>query len=212
MWEKNEMKFVSMIPSQLEIDTIAQTKIESLRKDLNVDRSLRANDYVGFQRKVFEIYNPKNLRQPYVLMTINPIEGVDFLEFDAQIENTVDSWFEWCVRTFELSKTGRLHAHILACVKPGKRNGNFGRIKDAYIKQSLCGNAKHIDIRYVPEEQLQKTYSYITKQVCSDSKSLAHQLTLKWREENRIPPLFSRGDIPTCLSPLSTELINLNSD
>lgn len=186
---------------------------EVIHNEARLKTHIKAKEYVDFQQEVFQILNPHNALQPYCLITINPREGVEYDVLDAAVENMAD-WMVWSVRTYELSKTGRLHCHMLGEIKPQRQNKSFYRIKGFAISSTMCENAKHVDIQYVPKSELVKTYSYITKAAVGKSKQEAHLLTLQWREENSIPAVFTRGDIPTCLSPHSPvaplELINLN--
>lgn len=206
---ENDMKLLRMVPSQEELDSLEKQRIAQFLQDQSGKAKIKASEYVEFQQQVFQIINPKNTRQPYCLITINPREGVDFEEFDNKIEEMAD-WLSWSVRTYELSKTGRLHCHMLGEIHPRHQNVNFHRIKSPVISSTMCENVKHVDIRYVPKTELKKTYSYITKAIVGNSKQEAHKLTLKWREEKCIPEVFTRGDIPTCLSPPTLGLINLN--
>lgn len=207
---KNDMKLAAMVPSQFEFDALEKAKIARYRTDQSAVAQSKAGEYVEFQQKVFQLQNPKNTRQPWCLMTINPREGTDYDLFDDKIEYMVEEWFTWSVRVYELSKTGRLHCHLLGLIQESKQNANFCRIKAPFISPTMCENVKHIDIRYVPKAELFRTYSYITKAVVGNSKQEAHVKTLQWRAENSIPETIQRGDIPTCLSPQPTGLIKLN--
>jgi len=207
---ENDMKLFAMVPSQLELDTLEHQRIMLFKGENHSVARQKASDYVEFQQEVFRLTNPKNMRQPWCLMTINPKEGVEYTLLNDKLEDILDDWFIWSVRTYELSKTGRLHCHLLGEIKPNKRNANFYRIKNPFVSSDLCGNAKHIDVRFVTKEDLKRTYSYITKAIVGTSKLEAHVLTLKWREENDVQEVFTRGDIPTCLSPPTLGLIKLN--
>lgn len=207
---ENDLKLLSMVPSQLELDALIEKRIALYKQSQTATARQKAGEYVEFQQEVFRLTNPKNTRQPWCLITINPREGVEYELLDDKVEYMVEDWFTWSVRTYELSKTGRLHCHLLGLIKPEKQNANFYRIKGPFISETMCENVKHIDVRYVTKEDLKRTYSYITKAIVGNSKQEAHVRTLKWREENRIPETIPRGDIPTCLSPPTLGLINLN--
>lgn len=167
----------------------------------------KAQSFVDFNDTVQELQYSKS-RTPYCLITINPKPEVTLTQLQDAVNALIPNYFTWSIHTFEIRKAPDLglHAHLLGYILPSKQTPNFSRIKNSLVP-TLCGNTKHVDIKYVPQHELENTYSYITKTKVAKSKKAANDATITWRSSNDLPTTYTSGDTPTCLSPPTIELI-----
>lgn len=192
------------------VDDLERQSVARFAAEAKSKAHTKASDQVAFEDAYSEIKISKG-RTPFCLMTINPKPEITFAELEQTLINACDVYFVWYVYSFEIrSKPDQgLHCHVLAQIKEKKQNRNFSQIKD-YFYPVMCGNKKHIDVRYVKSDELEKVFEYIQKTRVAKSKKSAVEATLSWREENGIDPYYSVGDLPTCLVPPTQDLISLN--
>lgn len=192
----------------VELNDIIAKNVQRHMANYNFTIGKKATSFVDFNDKVQEIQYNKS-RTEYCLLTINPKLTVTLDEFQDKVNALIEKYFSWSIHTFEIRQSPDigLHCHIIAKIKSQYNNSNFTRCKTMFVP-TMCGNAKHVDIRYVQDSELPKCLSYITKTVVSKSKKAAHDATILWRAANLLPDHAITGDIPTCLSPPTIELIN----
>lgn len=137
---------------------------------------------------------------PYFFVTINPRPGTTFEQLHAKITTMVKNpdikdpyW------SYELRKTGDLHAHIYFQVDKYNKNFVQRAIKKHFVPD-LCQNKKHVYVKWILKDDIQKVKDYIAKKTVAKSKKEADELTIQWRKSNNILEIYT-GDNDTCLSP-----------
>jgi hypothetical protein len=196
------------IPTEAEFEALLLERFNLFHKNRSYSTSAKAQDFTDFQSAVEHIMFAKS-RQPHVLITINPRPGITYEDFSDKVQFICEKYFHWSIHSYEIRSapdTG-MHAHIVGLIKLQYQNSNFSRIKTNFVP-TMCGNAQHVDIRYINDKDVQKSIKYIRKDTTAKSKAAGNLATIAWRKELNIPRQIILGDIPTCLSPDSELIIN----
>lgn len=192
------------------LDEIIDKRFKAFMADQKIGTLKKASDFLNVQDKIQELtYSRK--RTPYWFITINPKPEVDYDDFHNRILDLVtnESVSEY-LYSFEVRNSDHtgLHAHVLLECHTTDKNFADRKIKKLFVPE-LCGNPKHVDIKWVSYDQLPEVVSYIKKDKVSRSKKASNDATLDWRSTNNIPAYIVEGEHLTCLcSPPNLILLN----
>lgn len=167
----------------------------------------KAQDFVKTQEYIEQIQFTRH-HTLYYLVTFNAKPGVTIQQLQDHVISIMDTdKIEWAHVVYEVtSNTQRApHAHVLLKRNPCVNKANFPyRVLRRNFK-SVVNSPKAIDIKCMEEDELEKAYSYITKARVDPSKQASHNLTLAWREENEIEPLYTLGESPLLVCDSDSE-------
>lgn len=169
----------------------------------------KASNQVDFEEAYSQIKTSR-ARTPFAWITVNPKPSTSFEDLKEVCDEAFSKYFAWYAYAFEIRKApdGGMHCHCLGQIYENRQNKNFSCIKDHF--RNMIGNLKHVDIRYVSSDEIEKVWSYLNKTYQAGSKKPAYKATLDWREDNGIESIYIEGDLPTCLVPDPSNLISLN--
>lgn len=187
------------ITPELPIDLTQDIKL--LAVDTKLKTSTKANDYVEFQEKVEEIMYQKK-QTPYWFVTINPKPEVDFNtlhELCSEIFNSPK--ILEAVWTYELrGKNSGLHCHAIFHLEKIDKNFASRNLRKKLVP-NICGTTKHVHIKWITKNDIEKTLGYINKSLnknnkkkCSISKMSSATATAEWRREKKIKPYYRAGE------------------
>lgn len=178
-------------------DTIIPNK-QKFCADIKASSRGKAGDQINYEDAYEEIKISRS-RTPYCLVTINPKPDVDLEELRSVCEDAFSEYFAWYIWSYEIRSAPDkgIHCHCVARILDRKNNTNFYRFKTKF--STIVGNPKHVDIRFLPDNQLEKSAQYVKKETVAKSKQASHEATIAWREENDIEEFYFLGDVPTCL-------------
>lgn len=177
---------------------IVANQIKKLNQSENTTALSKASSYVKFQDQVCTI-NQSRKRTPNWFVTVNPRGDVCFKDFHETVckvlnNPEIEDPF-WCYEIRDSDSPNRgLHAHILFHCETKNRNFAYRKIKIPFLDK-MCGNTKHIDIKYVPESEIENVKSYIRKDKISRTKKKANDETIQWRIQNNLKPIYEGADL-----------------
>lgn len=175
-----------------DLEDIIKKHIAEYAKSVKIQNYQKASNYVEVQNDIAEIQWRRNRTNNW-FVTINPKPEYQSL---AKFRPLVDEFakkFRAVCWTYEIRSDAKpygLHCHMMLYQPMNRQTKNtVTNIKRFWTRRGVCGNAKHIDIKYVDNDQVQNTYDYMKKTNAPKSKKKANDLTILWRKKNKVPLL-----------------------
>jgi len=181
------------VPSALSIQKILDERLELFRRDYDAKIGSKAAEIVDVSDRVAAIQHSRR-RTPYWFVTINP-------KLDTGVEvfhNSIVEFFsvhpvenlKW---SYELSSNGNLHCHMLFEFHTTDKNWCDRKLKNHFL--ALCGNKKHIHVRWVSKADVSKVQSYLVKTTVAKSKKGGVDKTKLFRESHGLPDLLTEDHL-----------------
>lgn len=156
----------------------------------------KAHQYIAFTEEVERIQFSKKAT-PYFFVTINPKPEVT----TEQLHNAIVKMLShpgiinpmWSYEIRAAPDKG-LHAHVFFEYHSANKNFVNRKIKKIFVPR-LCGNNKHVCVKWPPLQEVETTCKYILKGDVSTSKKPSNDATLLWREKENIPHPFNESHL-----------------
>lgn len=184
------------VPSEEDLVHMLEQRILSYERDRNATVRLKATSFVDQMEETDRIKFSRK-RTPYWYVTINPKPGISLEKLHNQVVVLLSQPGIkdpiWCYEIRAKPDQG-LHCHILFTKHTNDRNYPQRKVKNLFVP-SLCGNNKHIHIKWITKEELAAVQSYIAKETVSQAKRGANDATLSWRQLRKIPKIFTEDHL-----------------
>lgn len=195
---------------EAELYRIIKARVEAHQADRISEARSKANSQIDYE-DAYHLIRATRTQQPHVLVTINPRPEVTLAELQDLVQSSCERYFDRYRYVFEIRKAPDqgIHCHIVAHRKKHP-DPNFNRFSHRF--QTIVGNPKHVDIKFLPSNEVPKAISYIMKSEVSPSKQAAYDATIQWRTDNDVEEFYDSDDPLTCLSSVSAQPVEESYD
>lgn len=147
-------------------------------------------------------------KSPFVLLTINPREGISLLEFKLCFEKFVKKkWIKTYFYVFEIRKSPNhgLHAHCIL-EYTGRPFDMKKSVKKYFNKVCDSNNHNICNVKYIPEAIIEDKLKYLLGQK-KESKMSGVAATRAYRQANNLQAYYESNPPFTCRVANTTPLI-----
>lgn len=179
------------------VDLFLQEKkaVRAFARNQRAKAFTKAVEFVDVQEEIAAVQYSRK-RTPYWFVTINPKPEVTLEQLHNRLVDLLSmESIESPKWVYEVRKPGEgLHAHVLFTCHTSDKNFADRKVKSLFVPD-LCGNKKHVHVKWVTQAELAACESYMTKANVSKSKKPSNDATLQWRQENNVPSLLNEDHL-----------------